>query len=85
MITVKFLSGLERRLGLTESSFVYEGPAPVPFRTLFERMNVHHLDSITRPLFVNCAKETLPFDKALTDLNVPDGETVVFFMINGGG
>lgn len=85
MITVKFLSGLERRLGLAESSFNYEGPAPVPFRTLFEQMNVRNLDSITRPLFVNCGGETLPVSKALTELNVPDGETVVFFMINGGG
>ena len=85
MITVKFLSGLERRLGLSDNSYSFEEPAPVPFRTLFEKLNIQNLESITRPLFVNCERKTLTFDKALADLNVPDGESVVVFMINGGG
>ena len=85
MITVKFLSGLERRLGLADNSYFFEEPTPVPFRTLFQKLNIRNLDSITRPLFVNCEKETLTFDKALAELIVPDGETVVIFMINGGG
>ena len=51
----------------------------------FEKLNIQNLESITRPLFVNCERKTLTFDKALADLNVPDGETVVVFMINGGG
>ena len=85
MVTIKFLSGLERRLGLSDNSYSFEEPASVPFRTLFEKLNIQNLESITRPLFVNCERKTLTFDKALADLNVPDGETVVVFMINGGG
>ena len=85
MITVKFLSGLERRLGLSDNLYSFEEPVPVPFRSLVDKLNIRNLDSITRPLFVNCEHKTLTFDKALADLNVPDGETVVVFMINGGG
>ena len=85
MITVRFLSGLERRLGLSESSFIYEGPAPVSFRALCKELNIHGMDTIKKPLLVNCIGETYALDKALTELLVPDGETVIMFMINGGG
>ena len=85
MITVRFLSGLERRLDLSESSFFYEGPTPVSFRTLCEQLNIRHLDQINKPLLVNCLGETFALDKAFSELNVPDGETVIMFMINGGG
>lgn len=85
MITVRFLSGLERRLGLSENTLFYEGPAPVYFRVLCEQLNIHSLDTITKPLLVNCLGETFAIDKAFAKLYVPDGETAVIFMINGGG
>ncbi len=86
MITVRFLSGLERRLGLSENNYIYEGPVPVSFRTLCEQVNIlNEMDAIKKPLLVNCSGETLTWDKALCELNVPDGETVIMFMINGGG
>lgn len=85
MITVRFLSGLERRLDLAESSYFYEGPTPVSFRVLCEQLNIRHFDRLNKPFLVNCLGETFVLDKALSDLSVPDGETVIMFMINGGG
>lgn len=85
MITVRFLSGLERRLGFSESCYVYEGPAPVSFRSLCEQLNIHGLDTINKPLLINCLGKTFALDKAYSELDIPDGETVIMFMINGGG
>ena len=85
MITVRFLSGLERRLGLSENTIIYEGPAPVSFRTLCEKLNIRIPDDFGKPLLVNCLGETFAMDKAFDELHVPDGETAVMFMINGGG
>lgn len=85
MITVRCLSGVERRLGLPESSCMYEGPAPVSFRVLCEKLNLHFPSDIQKPFLVNCCGQTFALDKAFNNLSVPDGETVVIFMINGGG
>ena len=85
MITVRFLSGVERRLGLPESSCMYEGPSPVSFRMLCEELDLHFPSDIQKPFLVNCDGKTFTLDKAFNTLSVPDGETVVIFMINGGG
>ena len=85
MITIRCLSGVERRLGLPESSCIYEGPAPVSFRTLCKELNFRFPGDIQKPLLVNCGRQTYTLDKAFDNLNIPDGETVVIFMINGGG
>ena len=85
MITVRFLSGVERRLGLPESSCMYKGPSPVSFRMLCEELDLHFPSDIQKPFLVNCGGKTLTLDKAFNELTVPDGETVIMFMINGGG
>lgn len=85
MITVRFLSGLERRLGLSEKQYIYEGPTPVSFRSLCEKLHIHGLESIKKPLLINCIGETFTLDEALSKLEIPDRERVIIFMINGGG